>query len=271
MAARLKGMGQKKYRNGFKVTCHPEVLDIPLKWKKPRRIFVNSMSDLFHPDVPFEFILKVFDRMEQAKQHSFLILTKRPLRMLEFCGKYGIGDFNEWPENIMPGVSVENQETADERIPLLLQTPAPKRFVSVEPMLGAVDLEKASCQFGCYRCLEGLDWVVLGGESGKGARPMHTAWVRKVRDDCQAAGVPFFFKQWGEWIPKIWLTEKEQEKYRNRPWGTLDIDGNWFPATTPWNGRQGDNSKTREYVMVRVGKKAAGALLDGVEHRELIR
>jgi len=211
------------------VQCHEERLDDPLHWKKPSKIFVNSMSDLFHEDVPDKFINDVFDTMEYAAQHTYIILTKRPDRMCNFIHNYWIETL-PLAEHIWLGVSVENQQVADERIPLLLQTPAAVRFVSVEPMLGPVDIRKyllnLSCDhfaenpeenevregvIDCYRpenvsgkcspinCPFGgydkLDWIICGGESGPGARPIHPDWVRSLRDQCQEAGVPFFLKQ----------------------------------------------------------------------------
>lgn len=351
MTRRLKAMGQAKYINGFKVTCHPETLDQPLKWKKPSKIFVCSMGDLFHEDVPDEFIDKIFDTMKKCPQHIFQILTKRPERM-----KKHLDVFQPHLPNVWLGVTAENQEQAEKRIPLLLQTQAIKRFVSIEPMLGAVELDEAwltgynagnesederenslpsgfsggtenrperpdmeiesaesgqvdgrgkdaemqtsksrkrhgeilsdkdddkreevSCSGSSFNMVspersntgkhdnkshkrelqrqpteqsgisniqgtsdtfhevfrsniqEGqtrqILWVIVGGESGPGARPMHPDWVRKVRDDCQAAGVPFFFKQWGEF------------------------------------------TQVAEFA-VRVGKAKAGSLLDGKEYKE---
>ncbi|MCK4579399.1 MAG: phage Gp37/Gp68 family protein [Candidatus Marinimicrobia bacterium] len=185
------------------VNVRPDRLDIPLKTKKPTVFAV--WSDLFHADVPKEFILKAFDRMDQASQHIFLVLTKRPLELYEFCSRYGIGSGNNFPDNAWLGVTAENQEQADKRIPILLQVPAAKRFVSIEPMLSGIDFTNIGTviehgEFEEPEYLHGLadlDLVILGGESGHKARPMHPDWVRSVRDQCQAAGVPFFFKQWG--------------------------------------------------------------------------
>ena len=278
MAARFSGEGQP-YEGLAEMTPHgprwtgdvqlvPEVLDQPLKWRKPRRIFVNSMSDLFHPDVPDEFIAAVFGVMAAAHWHTFQILTKRPERMKKWfewvenkpvgtdgrlfpqfiCAykardvlddeQFDFARFREWPlSNVWLGVSVENQRAADERIPLLLQTPAAVRFLSCEPLLGPVMLTGLGKR--CYGCAAGVphrcrnvlvDWVIVGGESGPGARPMHPDWVRSIRDQCKAAEVPFFFKQWGEW--KL----------------------SWMAG---------------EYQWMRVGKKAAGRLLDGRTWDEL--
>ncbi|MDH4249360.1 MAG: phage Gp37/Gp68 family protein [Deltaproteobacteria bacterium] len=184
------------------VRCHPERLNAPLRRRKPARVFVNSMSDLFHPDVPKEFINQVFAVMSMASQHTFMILTKRPERML--------GYVMNPPRNVWLGVSIEDQNTADQRIPILLSTPAAVRFVSVEPMLGPVDLyPRLGWLIGgpgislgpIFGEADGsgpfpdLDWVILGGESGPGARPMDPEWARSVRDQCAAGPVPFFFKQ----------------------------------------------------------------------------
>ena len=198
------------------VACHSERLDQPLRWKKPRLIFVNSMSDLFHEDVPDEFIDRVFAVMALAEQHTFQVLTKRPERMLAYLDTPGRGDLIgdqampkvskndfgllEWPiKNVWLGVSAEDQASADERIPLLLQTPAAVRWVSAEPLLERVELGFAmpwrvtGAAYG-----QTLDWVVCGGESGgPKARPMHVEWVNKLRLDCEKAGVPFFMKQLG--------------------------------------------------------------------------
>ncbi len=191
------------------VRCHPERLDQPLRWKRPRRIFVNSMSDLFHESVPDEFIAKVFNVMVEAKQHTFQVLTKRPERMLDFMiGSSGAG-LNYPPiPNIWFGVSVEDQETADQRIPILLQVPAVVRWISAEPLLGKIDLRgwldvEADCPCGEISCLhDAINWVVVGGETGANkARCMLPDWVRSLRDQCSSAGVPFFFKQWGEFAP----------------------------------------------------------------------
>jgi protein gp37 len=221
------------------ITLHPERLATPLLWKKPRRVFVNSMSDLFHESVPDEFIAAVFATMLYARQHTFQVLTKRPERMRFLLGStafrllveddyYGMadvaaeilgrrGEFDPlcrrkddiraydpgWPlPNVWLGVSVEDQATADERIPLLLDTPAAVRFVSYEPALGPVDFTRIDMGSDICTVLgwsKNVDWIIAGGESGSNARPAHPDWFRSVRDQCAAASVPFFFKQWGEW------------------------------------------------------------------------
>lgn len=180
MARRLQAMGQPNYANGFKLTLHESVLEAPLSWKKPQMIFVNSMSDLFHRDVPVEFIQSVFAVMRRALWHTFQVLTKRSERLLELNPQIA------WPDNVWMGVSVETQDYAF-RIDHLRQTSARVKFLSLEPLLGPLpNLD-----------LTGIHWVIVGGESGPGARPLREEWVLEVRDQCQAAGVPFFFKQWG--------------------------------------------------------------------------
>ena len=180
MAKRLKAMGVPQYRDGFKLTLQPDALDIPLKWKRSRMIFVNSMSDLFHKDVPLEFIQSVFAVMEQASQHQFQVLTKRPEIALAHA------EHLTWPENVWLGTSVESALYVH-RIRTLRAIPAKIRFLSVEPLLGPIPRLP----------LQGLHWVIVGGESGPGARPMEAEWVRQIRDRCVAQDVPFFFKQWG--------------------------------------------------------------------------
>lgn len=180
MAKRLKAMGQSNYLNGFEVALQEQALETPLKWKKPQVIFVNSMSDLFHNKVPDDFILRVFNIMNRADWHCFQVLTKRPERLLE------LNEQLPWQSNIWMGVSVENEDYMW-RIDLLRKTNARIKFLSLEPLLGPLqDLD-----------LAGIDWVIVGGESGPGARPMKASWVRNIRAQCRKADVPFFFKQWG--------------------------------------------------------------------------
>ncbi len=182
MAKRLEAMGSPAYSNGFRVTLHEEALQRPRQWKKPKLIFVNSMSDLFHERVPLEFILDVFDVMASCPWHTFQILTKRASRLLE------MNSLLTWPPNVWMGVSVESVEYY-ERIRLLSQTGSAIRFLSLEPLLGRMrDLP-----------LHNIDWVIVGGESGPKARPMDPDWVRDIRDQCQSLcpKVAFFFKQWG--------------------------------------------------------------------------
>jgi len=242
---------------------HDRHLDQPLRWKRPRRIFVGSMTDIFHENVPEEWIGAVLAAITNYSQHAFLILTKRPERMRKVmtADYLRISRTDTWPiRNLCLGVSVETQKTADERIPLLLQTPAAKRFASVEPCIGAVDLRNIALPLWREKeandstwppvridALSGhvkgpddlmddrLDWIICGGETGPGARPMHPDWVRGLRDQCKATNTPFFFKQWGKW---------------------------------PDGVSHGPNAKDGAYAMARVGKKAASCLLDGQEHKE---
>lgn len=180
MAARLQAMGHPSYRDGFRVTLQPQVLDAPLRWRKPQVVFVNSMSDLFHPEVPDEYILRVFEVMARAEQHQFQILTKRPERVLAMDAVL------LWRPNMWMGTSVEDADRKP-RIGLLRQTSARIRFLSIEPLLGP--LGRLS--------LKGIHWVIVGGESGPRARPMEQDWVVSIKAQCERAEVPFFFKQWG--------------------------------------------------------------------------
>lgn len=180
MARRLKAMGQKNYINGFKVTLHPHALNLPITWKKPQTIFVNSMSDLFHKDIPFDFIQQVFGVMTNAYWHRFQILTKRAERLAQ------LAPLINWPDNVWMGVTVENSSYID-RIGYLRNVPAVVRFLSLEPLLGPLhDMD-----------LSYIDWVIVGGESGPGARPMDEKWVIDIQNQCRKKNVPFFFKQWG--------------------------------------------------------------------------
>ena len=180
IARNLRHVGVEKYRNGFRVTLHEKALLNPLKWKKPHIIFVNSMSDVFHEEVPFDYILRIFDVMNRARRHIFHVLTKRSQRLLELNPRI------PWSPHIWMGVTVENSDNVF-RIDHLRKTDAAIRFLSMEPLLGPVrNLD-----------LEGIDWVIVGGESGPRARPMKKEWVEDVRDQCLEKGVAFFFKQWG--------------------------------------------------------------------------
>lgn len=300
MAKRLKGMGAAKYQTdgdprtsgpGFGLNIHPTTLHLPLRWRKPKRIFVNSMSDLFHADVPTAFIGEVFATMAIAEQHTFQVLTKRHARMrnlmndgsfrlfvqqcaVPLAAEHGINttwaeratDPRSWPlDNVWLGVSVEDQQWADIRIPALLETPTAVRWLSCEPLLGPVDLaqwlprgfERQQGGYWLYgtdptgadkRWMAGppLGWVVAGGESGPGARPMHPDWARGLRDQCVDAGVPFFFKQFGEWWPV--------------PAEDLVFAGD---RIVPEYGHDKEGPFKRGWAMRRVGKKAAGRELDG--------
>lgn len=280
-----------------------EMLLQPLRWRRGRKIFVCSQTDLFGEFVTDNMIDQVFAVMALCPQHTFQVLTKRPERMREYLtaeiplsdraeyvlsqaahtGKivwdprgserhnyYGCGQIGDisnrrvlpgWPlPNVWLGVTAENQEWADKRIPLLLETPAAKRFVSVEPMLGEIDLTGYVPAYHGIDERRYLDQVICGGESGSGARPLHPDWARSLRDQCQAAGVPFFFKQWGEFSP-----------LKPNPcthWTLIDHGGETFENTTAWNGRRGQDSETGEEYVYRVGKRAAGRLLDGREWNE---
>jgi protein gp37 len=271
------------------VRLHPERLEIPLHWRKPRRIFVNSLSDLFHDDVPDGFIGSVFDVMARTPRHTYQLLTKRPGRARSLLNRWADPDRlvgstraaasfrrydamwsepDRWPlPNVWLGVSAEDQRWADIRVPLLLQTPAAVRWVSAEPLLGPLDLSPymsgsehhgpwfsveggtlCSCRApvdGNERCTApGLDWVVAGGESGRDARPMRPEWAAGLRDQCAEAGVPYFFKQWGD---VVWDAD-------HLPDDTVRaVDNRWnLGSQVPWP--------------LRVGKKAAGRLLDGRTH-----
>ena len=331
MSVRLAGRcGYPPSPRQFDVTLHQDVLEQPMHWRKPKRIFVCSMADLFHPDVPDAFLDRVFAMMLASHvltnhRHQDLVLTKRPERMRQYLifrepdrllqdwaeagdrfihldnedvlfsesvgamcsarwSASGIAETqprpwsvpeNCWPlPNVWLGVTAENQEMADARIPILLQTPAAVRFVSVEPMLGPVDLhigeslgedDSAVGWTRCVnggrnhqhplherRCLSGIDWVICGGETGPGARPMHPDWARSLRDQCQAAKVPFFFKQWGEWapaaVPLVGMVGGPRQEL-------IAPDGTFGPAHD-------------SVIVARIGKKTAGRRLDGREWNE---
>ena len=238
MSKRLAGRFGYPAENPFSVTVHNEKLDEPSTWKKPSHIFVCSMGDLFHADVPFEAIQQVFTTMEATPHHTYMVLTKRPDRMREYiAGSWdevtddaGEVGYYEPSPHIWLGVSAWDQESADKMIPPLLATPAAVRFVSLEPLLGPVSFRWApwakpvNGREHHLDGLRGIDWIIVGGETGPGARPMHPEWVRSIRDQCEAVGVPFFFKGWGEY-------------------GTSPVA-----------------------ALHRVGKKAAGRHLDGRTH-----
>lgn len=185
MAKRLQKMGSKRYVNGFRLTLHPDILNLPLKWKTPKKIFVNSMSDLWHKDVPDDFIAKIFDVMVKADHHIFQILTKRPERALAMSGRL------PWPKNVWMGTSVEDGRVLG-RIDLLRQIPSAIRFLSCEPLIGSLSSMN----------LEGIDWVIVGGESGPNHRPIKPEWVHEIHELCKDGEIAFFFKQWGGLTPK---------------------------------------------------------------------
>lgn len=210
-------MGQPKYQRdgdpltsgpGFGLTCHDEVVDHPLSWRKPRLVFVNSMSDLFHPDVPDEFIRRVFDVMTEASRHTFQVLTKRPQRMATLLEDW---ERSEWrpPPNVWLGCSIEDDRYAF-RVRHLKRVPAAVRFLSIEPLLGSVGALD----------LTGIDWLIAGGESGPRHRPVQVDWVRELRDACSAGGVPFFFKQWGGRTAKAQGRDLDGATWSEMPRGT---------------------------------------------------
>jgi protein gp37 len=281
------------------VRLYFERLGLPLHWRKPRRIFVDFMGDPFHPEVPDSFLDRMFAVMALCPQHTFQLLTKRAERMAEYCAntqtqntpgriaeriiemRHARGDHRpvdplphlgpgaEWYPlaNVHLGVSIENQTTADERIPLLLQALAAVRIVSYEPALGPADLRPflgcpdRSC---CPEEFPRIDWLIAGGESGPQARPSHPDWFRSVRDQCQAAGVSFFFKQWGAWAPYYYALDSRPVLKVSVPiWGKSP---GW--ATSREVIVQSEKCISQDANMVRVGKKRAGHLLDGKEWRQ---
>ncbi|HZZ80978.1 MAG TPA: phage Gp37/Gp68 family protein [Gemmataceae bacterium] len=339
-AERWRGVPGHPYEQGFDLRLVPEKLTEPLKWKKPRVIFVNSMSDLFHEDVPDSYIDKVFAVMALCPHHTFQVLTKRADRMAEYLNalgredaiddiacdmreevkhwqdfavdwvRLGRGGYVDMPlDNVWLGVSVENKQHGLPRIEHLLKTPAAVRFLSIEPLLedlGEVSgLPKRRCD-SCYydggatgfsanatfannlcpRCgasasqfdKPAISWVIVGGESGHGARPMHPDWVRSIRDQCVAAGVPFFFKQWGEWVESLqvggngWVLGREEG---GKMFGRLSAsEGRPHAGGTIYDGPSRQLFAGREFetrfpwgevypCMVKLGKKSAGRILDG--------
>lgn len=303
-AERFRGTEGHYFEHGFDVQLRPEKLDQPLRWRRPRRIFVNSMSDLFHDQVPDDYIAKVFAVMCHANHHTFQVLTKRHARMRSLLSSDAFRELvftsseldprspdgstdiltDYWPlPNVWLGVSAENQQWADIRISALLDTPAAVRFISAEPLLGRVDLLGTSAQPGPaiirtgvqtrpsgpwgpaeydYDDQVGIDWVIVGGESGRLARPMHPDWARSLRDQCQAAGVAFLFKQWGEWA-----TDFGRGTHLLQQTGQL-ITRKSGTMTAPYGRASGvqdlvDRGHPGWVRVRRSGKKAAGRELDG--------
>ncbi len=291
-ARRLKGMGIPEYQGdgdprtsgpGFGITEHPHRLAQPLRWTRPRRIFVNSMSDLFHDGVSDEFIARVFAVMAPAEQHTFLILKKRDGRMRSLLNEErfqeqvawnftGVrqADHSRWPlRNVWLGVSAEDQRWADIRIPALLRTPAAVRFVSAEPLLGPIIFDTGFLN-GLHGGARGvLDWVITGGESGPRARPAHPGWFRAIRDQCAAGSIAYLHKQNGEWQDGCDPSGRHQDH-------VIVWDGRHEPAVDHWakdeggrwvsdlaRARYAREAGARDAVMIsRVGKKAAGRELD---------
>lgn len=362
MAGRIEAMGSGKHYAGTtrkvngntvwtgKLALAPEhILLQPLAWRAPRRIFVNSMGDLFHEDVPDEWIDRVFAVAAMCPQHTLQVLTKRADRMRRYMSDPAVVRriymlvcdmpveiepgiiliaerhheqfappgprvyLGQWPlPNVWLGVSTERQQEADERIPDLLATPAAIRFVSAEPLLGPIDFtrlrppeDKRLYGFPNLDALRGswfvdghppqdadalddclnLDWIIVGGESGHGARPMHPAWARSIRDQCAAAGVPFFFKQWGEWLPICAMDDGQSDRYfvppperdpeaiRRCRVGQCILNGNGECFDLDEWSRSNAALFSRTYgaghhsmLTFKIGKKAAGRLLDGIEH-----
>lgn len=227
----IRGMGQfsKDPKRKFSdILFHADKLTDPIKWKKPRMIFVCSMADLFHPDISFDTIDIIFEVMFKAEQHIFQVVTKRPERMFEFYKWYD-KTYTAWKQrNIWLGVSVENQETADERIPILAKIPTYIRFISAEPLIGPIDLNQPIERNIDIKYIETIQWVIAGGESGPKARPSHPDWFRQLRDQSSAANVPFFFKQWGEWFPGNGEMKRVGRRVAGRSLDYQQWDG--FPA-----------------------------------------
>lgn len=285
VTAMERGVMVTRPREFTDIVLHEERLEQPLHKRRARKIFVNSMTDLFHESVPFEFIDRVFAVMACAYWHTFQVLTKRPERMLEYLRQHAAGGRHVWragqaltmpkglhkPDpgwplpNVWLGVSVEDQATADERIPLLLQTPAAVRWISAEPLLGAIDLrlerlaEWNALLAEHHGDLDGvhIDWVVVGGESGPKARPMHPAWVRSLRDQCLATGIAFNFKQHGEWLATA-LCDDDMAMIPAKRTAYVRPDGTCLTSEDPIDFFGGDEETAW------VGKKSAGRLLDGV-------
>jgi protein gp37 len=275
MHRRLRGMYPEKYNKPFLggIEIHPKELKKPGSWKKPRKVFVNSMSDLFHKDVPFEFIRKVFQAMFQYKQHTYQVLTKRPDIMLKFFEWIKTSDNVIYEHylnttHIWLGTSCEDQKTADERIPYLLQVPAAIRFLSCEPLISSVSICQSVTvymfhEYGSFQSTyfgDKIQWVICGGESGHKARPMHPDWVKRLRAECKTANVPFFFKQWGEYIPNRSLPDELTSNHKSI-WLSDDSGTLTNPDLDTVMGRSME-------LMVNVGKHKSGNSLSGKQHLE---
>lgn len=267
MAKRLAGRFGYPKDNPFAVTVHHDRFCEPLEMHKPTIIFTCSMGDLFHDEVRTDTIFRVFDVMRRAKWHQFIVLTKRPHRVPHFCQAYlghpSMEDPHKvWPDNVIAMTTVENQDRAYERIPHLLRIPAKLRGLSIEPMLGPIDIS----YFLGLRNTEvhkhaHIDLVIVGGETGPGARPMHPDWVRKIRDNCQSSGVSFFFKSWGDWVT-VYDRDKDDPDWRKCP--EAKNNNERYLNLAGGHGFHGD----RVLFVRKVGKKKAGRLLDGREWNE---
>ena len=275
-----KGTTKGKGEWSGKIRFVEHLIEKPRSWNKPKRVFVCSMGDIFHENTSEEWIEVLWNKMLEFSQHTYMILTKRPGRMQDFISKRKdrnglpldlLDPVSGQPKNIWLGVTAENQAKANERIPILLNTPAAKRFASVEPMLGRLDL-------AADRFINGLDWVLCGGETGPKARPMHPKWVHLLRNQCKDAGVPFFFKQWGEFYTKaidsttggriFTMYENKADRKNIHDWSggsiAVDMEGRIF--------RQEDaliNAVFPVAVMHKMKRKEAGHLIDGREFREI--
>lgn len=260
MHRRLQYMYPQKYSKGFTegIQMHEDIITIPFQWKKPRTVFVNSMSDLFHGGVTDDFIELVFTIIRKTPQHTYIILTKRPERMHDFMNMHYR---DNPPANAWMGASVEDQASANERVPMLLCTPAAIRFISAEPLLGRIDIESipTSMMQGrdhSFKKINYLDWVIVGGESGHDARPMHPDWARSLMRQCEAAGVPFFFKQWGTWLPLFVCSSDWDEGTGQMPGGKHYV----------FHERESESGF--KHMMQRGNKKVNGRLLDNREFNE---
>lgn len=240
-AERFRGVPGHPYEQGFDLTLRPDRVTLPLQWRQPRLIFVNSMSDLFHEDVPYAFVRRIFEVMEQANWHRFQLLTKRAERLVDLAQRL------PWPGNVWMGVSIENRRFVG-RAAHLRRVPAAVRFISAEPLLGPLD----------DLSLEDVDWLIVGGESGHRARPMHPDWARRLRDQCLEAHIPFYFKQWGAYRP----VDADDRYAPGAASTSIDVRGRRLGSTA--RGRSDGR-----VLMRRVGKHRAGRLLDGREWAQM--